>query len=311
MNASPTVAPRAGLGIVLVLGTAVCFATMDTVVKQVALAVPILIILWARYTFQAVSVGLWVTLSSRATFRSAHPMFQIVRGVLLLASGALGWSGLQRLPVAEYTAIHMLAPVLVTLLAATLLHERVSVLRWAVVGAAFVGALLVVRPGSGLYGAAVLFPLSAAFCYAVFQALTSRYAALENPTTTHFHTGLVGMSILTPMVFASGIDLAVVAARTDAATAAMLLGIGMFGTLGHLMLIHALRFAPAATLMPFLYVQIGVAAAAGWIGFGHVPDAWAFAGMAIIALAGAVSAWLNLRASRPAGSPVSADTVAE
>lgn len=305
------VAARPGLGIGLIVGTATFFATMDTIVKTVGAVLPVIVILWVRYAFQAATMAVWLALRRDGVFRSGHALFQIVRGALLLATSALGWVGLQRLPVAEYTAIHMLAPVLVTLLAATVLHERVSPLRWTLVALGFAGGLVVVRPGSGLYGAAMLFPLAAAASYACFQALTSRLAALENPTTTHFYTGLVGTLILTPMVFAAGVDLEAVAQRIDARTGAFLLVIGLLGTTGHLMLIHALRFAPAATLMPFLYVQIGAAAACGWLAFGHVPDGWAFAGMGVIAVAGAVSAWLNLRGSRPAASPVAADTVAE
>ena len=59
----------------------------------------------------------------------------------------------------EFTAIQMLTPVLVTLLAAWLLKERVRPARWVLVGLAFAGALVVIRPGSGLFGWAVVFPL--------------------------------------------------------------------------------------------------------------------------------------------------------
>ena len=60
------------------------------------------------------------------------------------------------------------------LLAAWFLHEPVSPLRWALVCGGFVGALIVIRPGSGLFGWAVLFPLAGAFTYAAFQVLTSK-----------------------------------------------------------------------------------------------------------------------------------------
>lgn len=306
-----TPARRPGLGIALMLGCAASFAALDTMVKTVAATVPVLVILWVRYTFQAVTMGSWLAARNRARFRSRQPFFQIVRGVLLLATSALAWSSLRSLPVAEFTAINSLAPVLVTLLAALVLRERVSRLRWGLVALAFVGGLLIVRPGSGLYGAVVLLPLASALCYACFQVLTSRMASLEEPTTTHFYTGLVGAAILTPMLVASGIDVPALFDRIDATTVALLLACGAAGTLGHLMLVFALGFAPAATLMPFLYAQIAAATVGGWLVFGQLPDGWAFVGMAVIAFAGAVSAWLNLRASRLAASPVAADTVAE
>ena len=108
--------------------------------------------------------------------------------------------GLQFMPVPELTTINLLAPLLVTLLAAWLLHEHVSRLRWSLVAGGMVGALIVIRPGSGVFGLAVLLPLAGAFTYAAFQVLTSRLSALDPATTTHFWTGLVGTVLVTPLL---------------------------------------------------------------------------------------------------------------
>jgi drug/metabolite transporter (DMT)-like permease len=75
---------------------------------------------------------------------------------------------------------------------------------------------------------------------------------------------------------------------------------GLLGTTGHLFLILALGKARTATLMPFLYVQIAFAALIAYVAFAHVPDHWAWIGMAVIAACGATSAALNL--SRPGAS---------
>lgn len=66
--------------------------------------------------------------------------------------------------------------------------------------------------------------------------------------------------------------------------------------------------------MPFQYVQLAVAALAGYIVFGVAPDGWGWVGMAIIGVCGAASAWLNVRAAAHRHRPVSAvqvDTIAE
>lgn len=291
-------ASHPGLGIGLILAMAACFAVLDTSVKYVGATLPVLIILWVRYGFQALTMTLWLGLTRRAPFRSGHPRFQAVRGLLLLTTSALSFVGLRYMPVAEFTAINLLAPVAVTLLAAVFLHEQVSRLRWVLVAGAFTGALIVIRPGSGVFGWAVLFPIACATCYATFQALSSRMASLESPLTTHFLTGTIGFAVLTPIVLASGIDLGALAASIDAKHALLLAVIGATGTFGHLMLIVALGMAPASTLMPFSYTQIGFAAAVGWAVFGHWPDGWAMAGMAVIAACGAASAWLHLRSVR-------------
>jgi drug/metabolite transporter (DMT)-like permease len=301
--------PRPGLGILLVLVMAACFATMDTTIKFVGAAVPVLVVLWARYGVQAVAMGGWLALSSHrggAGFRSAHPRFQVVRGALLLASSTFGFFGLQYLPVAEFTAITMLTPVMVTLLAATLLHERVSPRRWALVAGGLAGALIVIRPGSGLFGWAVLLPIGGSMAYASFQVLTRKLASLENPFTTHFYTGLTGTLLVAAALLASDIDLQPVLAGAAPSTLVMLLAIGTLGTLGHLLLVLAFGLAPTATLMPFMYAQIAFAAMASAWAFGHAPDGWAWLGMAVVAVCGAGSAWLNVREAAAAKAPVSA-----
>lgn len=305
---------RPGLGIVLVLVMAACFATMDTTVKFVGALVPVLVVLWARYGVQAGVMAVWLAISSRrsgAGFRSAHPRFQAVRGLLLLLSSTFGFFGLQHLPVAEFTAITMLTPVIVTVLAATLLHERVSPLRWALVAGGFVGALVVIRPGSGLFGWAALLPIAGSVAYASFQVLTRKLSALESPFTTHFYTGLTGSLLVALALLASDVELLPALQAAPASAWGLLLLIGALGTLGHLMLVLAFGLAPTATLMPVMYAQIGFAALVGWWVFSHAPDGWGWLGMAVVAVCGAASAWLNVReaSARQPVSALAADTI--
>jgi len=306
-------AQRPGLGIALVVLMSVCFAGMDTTVKHLGQFLPVLLMLWVRYACQAAAMLLWLARSGTAGLRTAHPRFQGVRGLLLLATSAMSFFGVQQLPVAEFTAIVMLTPVVVTLLAAWLLHERVSLLRWALVIGGFAGALLVIRPGSGLFGWAVLFPLAGTLCYAAFQVLTSKLSALESPFTTHFYTGAVGTLALTPLLLASGIDVAGTLGAIGAGQLALMLCVGLLGTVGHLLLIFALGLAPTATLMPFTYVQIVAAAAFGWLVFAQSPDRLGWAGMAVVAVCGAASAWLNVREAsrRRTVSALEADSIAD
>ena len=61
------------------------------------------------------------------------------------------------------------------------------------------------------------------------------------------------------------------------------------------MLIVAYKNTSASTLTPYLYAQVGFAMLGGWLVFSHVPDHWAFVGIAMIAVCGAAGAWLAVR----------------
>ena len=305
---------RPFLGIAFVIGAASCFAVMDTTVRYVGAHFSVALVLWARYGLHAAFMTLWIASSAQRSFRSANPMFQIARGALLAFSSAMAFAALRRMPVAEFTAIVMLTPVVATLLARLWLKERISPLRWALVVGGLAGALIVIRPGSGIVGWAALLPLAATFSNAAFQIMTSRFAPHEDPFTTNFYTGVTGMAIATPILLASVADPIDTLLAAPGLQVAALMAVAVLGTTGHLLLIMALGRAPASTLMPFQYVQLAVAALAGYLVFGAVPDAWGWVGMAVIGVCGAASAWLNVRAAaerhRPVGA-VQADTIAD
>ena len=305
---------RPALGIVLVIAAASCFAVMDTTVRFVGAFFSVALVLFSRYALHAAIMTVWIAASPDKSFRTANPMFQIARGALLAFASAMAFAALRRMPVAEFTAIVMLTPLIATLFARAWLKERVSPLRWTLVAGGFIGALMVVRPGSGLIGWAALLPLAAAFANAAFQIMTSRYAPQENPFTTNFYTGATGMTIALPILLASVADPLDVLAAAPVLQLGALAAVALLGTTGHLLLIMALGKAPAATLMPFQYAQLAVAALAGFAVFGVVPDGWGWLGMAVIAGCGAASAWLNLRSAADKQRPVSAvqaDTIAD
>lgn len=302
-------APRPLAGIALIIAAAACFASMDTTLRYLGAQIGVTLMLWLRYGLHTGVMATWIALSRDKTFRTAHPRFQALRGALLLSASALAFNALRHMPVAEFTAIVMTTPLLVTLLARVWLHERVSAPRWALVVGGFAGALLVIRPGGGLFGWVVLLPLGAALANAAFQILTSRLAPHENPYTTNFYTGLTGTLLVTPLCLATTPDLGATLAALPAPLLAPMLAVAVLGTSGHLLLIMALGRAPTATLMPFLYTQIGFAALAGWLALDAIPDAWAWLGMTVIAVCGAASAWLNVRDAVARHRPPSAVAV--
>jgi drug/metabolite transporter (DMT)-like permease len=283
-------ADRTLAGIALVLFAVACFATLDTATKVSTAGVPILMGVWMRYAFQAVATT-FVLLPRYGTalLRTAHPRYQLLRGSLLLVSSLLAFCSLRYLPVAEFTAIVLIAPLVITLLAATVLKEAVSRLRWALVAGGFAGTLVILRPGGGVFSWASLLPLGLVVTNAWFQVLTSRLARTEKPLTMHFYTGWVGTLIATvplPFVWVS---------LPDWHWWALLCLMGFMGTVGHFVLILAYQRAPASTLTPYLYAQIAFATLGGWLVFAQWPDRGSLAGMALIAVCGAAGAWLTVR----------------
>jgi drug/metabolite transporter (DMT)-like permease len=284
----------------LALAALACFAALDTTTQFVSAAgVPVLMALWLRYVFQALSAAAMIMPQRGwAAFRTAHPRFQLLRGILLAACSALAFFSLKYMPVSEFTAVVMITPIVVTLLAATTLGERVSPLRWALVVGGFVGVMVILRPSREDFNWTLLLPLALVAANAWFQVLTSKLARLESPITMQLYSGWVGLALATialPFAWMSipGWQLWMA-----------LLFMGFAATLGHLLFIQAYARAPAATITPYLYAQIVFATLGGWLAFSYVPDRLSLLGMLLVGACGALSAWLTRLENRVVAEPV-------
>jgi drug/metabolite transporter (DMT)-like permease len=287
----PSANTLAGIGYVIL--SVACFAVLDTVAKNISASMSLMLALWFRYFIQALlSTVFFLPKRGVALFKTAHPRFQIARGMLLFLSSVCAFYGLKYLPVGEFTAIASITPLVVTLVAAMSLAEKVRKLRWALVLIAFAGTMVIVRPGSQHFDWVLIFPLVLILTNSGFHLLTRKMTSTEDPVTMNVMTGWVGTimgALALPFVWEL---------PTDWHIWLQLLIMGSFATVGHYLLIIAFSKAPATVLTPYFYIQIGFAMLGGWLMFDHMPDHWTLIGIGIVALCGALGALLTVRESR-------------
>jgi len=250
--------------------------------KALSAHYPLPLLLSVRWTIQVVALVLWLAPQSGASFlRTAHPGKNLIRGAILMGSSICFMSALKYLPLAEATALNYSTPVLVTVMAAIFLGERMTGPRILFVLAGVFGMVLIVRPGTEMFqGTAVLAIASAAF-FAIFQIMTRRMSD-ESPGVLVFYPALVSAVVIgvsTPVT----VDGSLAMAWPDFA---LLVGAGVVGTLGHFLFIVAFKQGDASALTPFTYFQLVWATLIGWIVFDNFPDAPAITGMAVIACSG-------------------------
>jgi drug/metabolite transporter (DMT)-like permease len=275
-----------------VLATA-CFAALDTTTRHISASLSVMVALWFRYLIQAlITTALVWPGRGPKVLQTLHPRFQLARGLLLFACSLLAFFSLKYMPVGEFTSVVLLAPLVITLLAAWMLREKIRKLRWLLVLGGFVGTMVIIRPGSQHFDWTVVLPLLLVGTNSGFQILTSKMTQTEDPMTMHFYTGWIGTALATlslPFFWEMPQDWTVWL---------QLLLMGVLASVGHVLLILAYGRAPAATLTPYMYAQIGFAVLGGWWVFDHLPDQWTVVGMTMVALCGALGAWLSVHESR-------------
>ncbi|HZS66591.1 MAG TPA: DMT family transporter [Burkholderiales bacterium] len=275
--------PHALRGIALMVAAVSTFTCLDTTSKYLAQHYPVPAIVWARYVVHMVLMAL--VLGPRlgtGLLHTANLRLQLIRGVVLAASSLVFLSALRLMPLAEAAAIAFMTPIIIAVLAAPVLGERVERHTWLALAGGFIGVLLIVRPGGGLFTPVALLPLASACMMALYQMMTSKLAGRDAALTTLFYPAVIG-TLLVPLVFPGELML-----PTQPLHAALFVLIGVLGGFGHFLLIRAHDYAPSSVLSPFMYAQLLTALFLGWLVFRQLPDAIAVVGMAAIAASGLV-----------------------
>ncbi|MGE3160722.1 MAG: DMT family transporter [Burkholderiales bacterium] len=268
-----------GIGIVSL--TYVCFTLLDGSAKWLVQSLPVLVVVWLRFlTHTLIASALLIPLRGLALVRTRHLRWHLARGVMFCAMTGMNFWALQYLQLTVTAAIFFTVPILIAVMGAPLLGEKLDARRWAAILAGFAGVLVIVRPGSEAFHPAMLLSVANALLVAVFNLMTRRLAAYDSPETIQFLPAVVASVLLAPFA------LAVWESPQGAFEWFMLAMLGVFGGTGHHLLALAHRYAPASTLAPFLYQQILYMGLFGYLVFGSVPDAAVWAGAAIVVSSG-------------------------
>ena len=263
-----------------------CMASMDVMAKILGHSIPVAQIVWLRFVSQALLVGGGLIIARRALFTSAHIKLHMLRGLATTFSSYMFFLGIIYLPLADATALIQLGPVMVTLGAVFVLGETIGRRRIVAIAVAFLGAMLIIRPGSSVMSPASAFPMLGAVGFTVY-ALATRFVRSDGPWTALFLQGVFGTmfsSLLVPF-FWQPIALA------DAPAVAALVG---FGILGHLLMIRAFAAAPAGDIAPYGYAGLLFAVIFGLVLFGETPDGVTLLGAVVIVTAG-IYVWYRER----------------
>jgi drug/metabolite transporter (DMT)-like permease len=268
-----------GRGILFMLLAILLFTLMDAVVKGMVAGYPVNQIVFARFAGQFVLVAVLLNAGLAARVRTAYPGLHLVRAATQLAASSLFFLSLTRIGLAEATALSDINPVLITLGAALFLGERLGPRRIVGILAAFAGALLIIRPGMGVFTPWAVLPLIGACAYAANALVTRAIGPRESPWPAMFW----GAALCT---LATGATLPFAHAPVAAADLWRFAAIGILGTAAQLCIIRSFTLAEASAVAPVAYAGIVMAGVWGWLFYGELPDALSALGAVVIVLAG-------------------------
>lgn len=283
------IADRPIIGIVFMLGFCIFAPMGDAAAKSIALTTPLLVLLLARYLTQWLLPLPLIMISGRS-LKMTPKVARIVlaRSVVHIAGVAVMFTAYRYLPLADALAIAFVYPFIMLVMGKFFLGEQVGIRRLGACTVGFLGTLLIIQPSFAAVGPPALLPLLVAFLFALLVLLTRQIAKDYDPVCLQSASGLVSAVILLAAWAATRhlqvFDLQFI--MPTASQAVTLVLIGVFGTLAHLGMTYAVRFAPSATLAPMQYVELPIATALGWMMFNELPNGLAALGITITIFCG-------------------------
>lgn len=274
-------------GVVLMLMASVVFALQDGISRHLADAYNVYMIVMIRYWFFAafvVAIARRKAGGIRAAAQTKQPLTQAFRGLLLAVEVCVMIAGFTLLGLIESHAVFACYPLIVAALSGPILGEHVGWRRWVAITIGFVGVMVILQPGVGVFNPVAVVPLAAATMFALY-ALMTRYAGRQDSTATSFFwtgtVGALGMSVVGIWFW-------------EPMTAADWQWMGLLcvtGAAGHWLLIRCYEVAEASAVQPFAYFQLVFAAAIGILVFGETIRPNVATGVTIIVAAGLFTLW--------------------
>ncbi len=267
--------------IALVSSAYLLFTLLDGSAKWLVRGMPVIMVVWLRFVMQALIAGaVLFPLRGPALVKTHYLRWHALRTLMFVAMTGMNFWALQYLQLTVTSSIFFTVPLVIGLVSALILGERLDAGRWIAILGGFVGVLIIVRPGSAGFHPAMLASLANALIYAMFMLMTRRLAAYDSAETIQYLPAVGAAVVLTPFAIAgwewpdTWLEWTVVCL------------LGVFGAVGHTLLALAHRYAPASVTAPFLYQQVLYMAIFGYVVFGDVPAPAVWAGALVVVASG-------------------------
>jgi drug/metabolite transporter (DMT)-like permease len=202
-------------------------------------------------------------------------------------------TALFRMPLAAVSAILQTLPLMLTLVGALFLRERVGWRRWAAIAVGFCGVLVLVRPGAADFDPNAVWALAAVGFVTLRDVATRQLARGTHSLFVTLVTALTAAAL-------GAVGTAVEGSWTPVETPALLGLAGAAGAIlvGYVCGVQGIRLGDIGFVAPFRYSILIWSMLLGFLIFAERPDAFTWTGAAIITGAGLYTFARERRAAR-------------
>lgn len=266
-------------GALLMVASALLFAAMGETVKMASAHLSNAMVVFFRNALGLLALSPWLVRLGAKGLRTTAWREHLVRGLAGLASMYCYFYAIARLGLSEAILLNYSLPLFMPLIARAWLGEAVPARLWRALGLGFLGIVLILRPGAGVFRPAALAALAAAVLAALAQVGVRRLTRTDPITRIVFYFALISTVV-------SALPVLTVWRTPERHVWPVLMALGVLATLAQLLLTQAYSCAPAAQVGPFIYSSVVFAGLMDWWLWGRLPDAAFVAGAVLVCAAG-------------------------
>jgi len=238
------------------------FVAMDTLSKYLTQYIPVNQLVWGRYTFHLIAMVIYFLIFKPKLDLKRNFKIQIARSALLVFATFLMFNALKLFSLVDIYVLFFTAPLILALLSATFLGDRLSFKGWILMALSFVAIVYTLGPSMKIMSVTVVFPFLIPICWSLYQFLTKLISNNREPFVAVFYSGLVGTIIFSIYNFGhwNNID--------NYWIWLGLVILGTFGFISHLILVYAIQLSNLSFVANFQYSQLVWSSILGLLIFG-------------------------------------------
>lgn len=224
--------------------------------------------------------------------RPRNPRRQLVRSCLDLVNNICVVIALRHVPLTLFYILVFTSPMVITILAAIFLKERLQPRKALAILAGFAGVVIALDPwGHSTPGDWIgyLACMTCVACFSVNMVWSRVLTQVETPESLTFFSGLI-------MTVSGGIAMLVHTEPIGARLLVQLIAMGVFCAAGTLCFYTAVKHTSASNVSQYHYTQLLTGALVSYLVWHELPTMWMVLGSVLIVTAGVYIAWQAHRA---------------
>jgi drug/metabolite transporter (DMT)-like permease len=270
-------------GALFVLGASFMFAMVGTLVKVVSVSLNNEMVVFFRNACSLIFILPWLAYSRP----SGGIKTDCLRLHLLRSAAGLGamycfFYAIAQLRLSEAFLLASTSPLFIPLIAYVWMRERVTHSARGAIIAGFIGIVLILKPGFGIFRPSMLVALASGLLVALAM-VTIRRMSFSEPTIRIVFYFTIFSTVISagPLLWSWRMPLTGIWW--------LLILIGLLAAVGQFFLTKGYGMAPAAQVGPLTYGNVVFATINGWIFWGETMDLLTWVGALLVCMAGIIT----------------------